>query len=70
MTHQIEVDEAPDGAQTKDDKGRLWVWCDCTYGDKCPNNKSADQKGLKCLVLMDTRRLKKKEVKRILADRR
>lgn len=64
----ITIDEAPDGAQTKDDRGRLWVWCDCTYGDKCPNRTVKDNR--KCLVLMDTRRLKKKEVKRILADHR
>lgn len=66
----ITIDEPSDGSQKKDDKGRLWIWCDCTYGDKCPNRAANDQQGRKCLVSIDTRRLKKKEVKRILDERR
>jgi hypothetical protein len=60
---KVQLDEAPDGSQKTVD-GHLFVLCDCGYNDPCPQGKPAGSD--RCTIRIEVRRLKKREVKRLL----
>lgn len=58
----FEIIEADSGAQ-ESIEGKLFVSCDCKYGDKCPQGKPIGSD--RCVIRIDEKRLKKKERKRL-----
>lgn len=63
----MKIEEADDGAQKVVD-GKLFVMCDCSYHDKCPNGKPPGSS--RCTVRLDVNRLKRKEVARLTTPQR
>lgn len=58
----FEVIEAASGAQEAVE-GKLFVFCDCKYGDECPQGKPIGSE--RCSIRIDESRLRKKERKRL-----
>jgi hypothetical protein len=62
-----EIIEPGDGSQ-KAIKGKLLVVCDCEYTERCPNGKPMGSN--RCVVRIEERRLRRKEVERLKAPQR
>lgn len=57
----IELDEAPDGSQ-KPVEGKLFVYCDCAFGEPCPNGRVLVGMAARCCVRLEKRRLSAEQI--------